>query len=54
MKKTVKKSETIYSVKRGDTLFAIAQKYGISVEDLRTMNKLKGNKLNQGQKLKVE
>ena len=53
-KKTVKKSEVTYSVKRGDSLFAIAKKYGISVEDLRSMNKLKGNKLNAGQKLKVE
>jgi membrane-bound lytic murein transglycosylase D len=53
-KKTVKKSENIYSVKRGDSLFGIAKKYGISVEELRKMNNLNGNKLNQGQKLKVE
>jgi membrane-bound lytic murein transglycosylase D len=53
-KKTVKKSEDFYSVKRGDSLFAIAKKYGITVEDLRSMNKLKGNKLNQGQKLKID
>ena len=52
--KTVKKSENYYSVKRGDSLFAIAKKYGITVEDLRNMNKLKGNKLNQGQKLKID
>ena len=51
---TVKKSENFYSVKHGDSLFAIAKKYGITVEDLRNLNKLKGNKLNQGQKLKVE
>ena len=53
-KKTVKKSEDFYSVKRGDSLFAIAKKYGITVEDLRSMNKIKGNKLNQGQKLKID
>ena len=52
--KTVKKSEDYYSVKRGDSLFAIAKKYGITVEDLRKMNKLNGNKLNQGQKLKID
>jgi membrane-bound lytic murein transglycosylase D len=52
--KTVKKSEDYYSVKRGDSLFSIAKKYGITVEDLRNMNKLKGNKVNQGQKLKVD
>jgi membrane-bound lytic murein transglycosylase D len=54
VKKTVKKSENFYSVKHGDSLFAIAKKYGITVEDLRNMNKIKGNKLNQGQKIKVE
>jgi membrane-bound lytic murein transglycosylase D len=53
-KKTVKKSEDYYTVKRGDSLFAIAKKYGVTVEDLRDLNKLKGNKLNQGQKLKVD
>ena len=52
--KTVKKSVDYYSVKRGDSLFAIAKKYGITVEELRSMNKLKGNKLNQGQKLKID
>jgi membrane-bound lytic murein transglycosylase D len=52
--KTVKKSVDYYSVKRGDSLFAIAQKYGITVEELRSMNKLKGNKLNQGQKLRID
>lgn len=52
--KTVKKSEDYYYVKHGDSLFAIAKKYGITVEELRSMNKLKGNKLNQGQKLKID
>jgi membrane-bound lytic murein transglycosylase D len=52
--KTVKKSEDYYSVKRGDSLSSIAKKYGITVEDLRSMNKLKGDKLNQGQKLKID
>jgi len=52
--KTVNKSENFYSVKRGDSLFSIAKKYGVSVEELRSMNKLNGNKLNQGQKLKID
>jgi membrane-bound lytic murein transglycosylase D len=54
VKKTVKKSENYYSVKHGDSLFSIAKKYGLTVDDLRSMNKLKGTKLNQGQKLKID
>jgi membrane-bound lytic murein transglycosylase D len=54
VKKTVKKSENYYSVKRGDSLFSIAKKYGLTVEDLRSMNKIQGNKLNKGQKLKID
>jgi membrane-bound lytic murein transglycosylase D len=54
VKKTVKKSENYYSVKHGDSLFSIAKKHGITVEQLKSFNKIKGNKLNEGQKLKVD
>jgi membrane-bound lytic murein transglycosylase D len=43
-----------YTVRRGDTLFAIAQKQGCSVEDLRSWNGLKKNTIYAGQKLKVK
>jgi membrane-bound lytic murein transglycosylase D len=43
-----------YTVRSGDTLFAIAQKQGCSVEDLRAWNGLKKNTIYAGQKLKVK
>jgi len=43
-----------YTVRRGDTLFEIAQKQGCSVDDLRSWNGLKKNTIYAGQKLKVK
>lgn len=43
-----------YTVRRGDTLFAIAQKQGCSVEELRSWNGLNKNTIYAGQKLKVK
>ncbi len=42
-----------HTVKKGETLYKIASKYGISVTELKEMNKLKSNTLNHNQKLKV-
>ncbi|MGB4673555.1 MAG: LysM peptidoglycan-binding domain-containing protein [Azovibrio sp.] len=42
-----------HKVKKGDTLQAIARKYGISTTELRQLNKLKGKKLSAGTRLKV-
>lgn len=42
-----------YVVKNGDTLYGIANKYGLSVDELKSMNKLKSNNLSIGQKLLV-
>ena len=53
-KVTVKKSVDYYTVKSGDSLFEIAKKNGVSVDDLKKLNNLKGNKINKGQKLKVD
>jgi membrane-bound lytic murein transglycosylase D len=41
-------------VKRGETLFAIAQRYGLEVETLKRLNRLKGNAIQVGQKLKLK
>lgn len=49
-----KKEEVYYIVKKGDTLFSIARKYGMSVEELKTLNHLRGNSLKIGQKLLVK
>ena len=43
----------IYQVKAGDTLYGIANKYGISLSELKTINNLEDNLLSIGQILKV-
>jgi len=43
-----------HTVQKGDTLYRISKKYGISVEDLRKLNNLSGDQaLRAGQKLQV-
>lgn len=44
---------TTYKVKKGDTLFKIAQEHGCSVDDLKSWNKLSSNAISIGQKLKI-
>ena len=43
----------LYQVKAGDTLYSIAKKYNISVNELKTLNDLKNNDLTIGQLLNV-
>ncbi len=53
--KQSKSNEPEYHVvKKGETLFRIAQKYNISVEELKRLNGLNSNKLSKGQKLIVK
>jgi len=42
-----------YIVKAGDTLYSIASKYGVSVDDLKTTNNLTSNILSLNQVLKI-
>lgn len=42
-----------YTVKAGDTLYGIANEYGLSVDELKSMNSLSNNNLSIGQKLLV-
>ena len=42
-----------YTVKQGDSLWAIANKYNTTVEKIKTDNNLSGNSLSIGQKLKI-
>lgn len=49
VKKINKPKNTIYKVKNGDNLSYIAQKYNVSVSDLKTWNRLKTDNLSLGQ-----
>jgi membrane-bound lytic murein transglycosylase D len=44
---------TSHTVRKGDTLSAIAAKYGCSVTDLKSWNHLKNSEIYPGQSLKV-
>jgi LysM repeat protein len=48
-----KAGEKIYLVKKGDSLSAIAQRYQMSTQELKSANKLKSNDLKPGQKLRI-
>lgn len=43
-----------YTVKRGDNLGEIADKYGVSVAELRQWNRIKGNNIMAGQRIKIQ
>lgn len=45
--------ETTYTVQKGDSLWVIANKYGITTEELKSYNNLTSNLLNIGQVLKI-
>lgn len=51
--KKVKASRT-YKVKRGDTLYSISKRFGMSVNDLKQINGLRSNTISIGQELKVK
>ena len=46
-------NQNIYIVKKGDTLYKIANIYGTTVDNLKALNNLKSNNLSIGQKLIV-
>ena len=43
----------VYRVRKGDTLYAIARKHGVTVEDLRSWNHLRGSALGVGTRLSI-
>lgn len=47
-------NENIYIVKPGDSLYKIANMYGMSVNELKALNNLSSNLLSIGQELKVK
>lgn len=42
-----------YKVRRGDSLYVIAKRYGVSVRDIKQWNNLRTNKIKPGQTLKI-
>ncbi len=43
-----------HTVKKGDTLYNISKRYGCSVKEIQTWNKLKGNEISLGQELIIK
>ncbi len=43
----------IYKVKKGDTLQSIAEKFGVDVQELKSFNNLKSEKIIEGQEIKI-
>jgi Predicted glycosyl hydrolase len=43
----------IYKVRKGDTLQSIAEKFGVDVQELKSFNNLKSEKIIEGQELKI-
>ncbi len=53
--KTVKNSPKYYKVRRGETLAAIANKFGVSVQNIVKLNsRLNPNKIRVGQKVRIQ
>ena len=48
-----KQSIEYYTVKRGDNLSRIAERHGLSLSELRSLNNLRGSVIRPGQRLKV-
>jgi len=46
-------NETTYEVRKGDTLYSIAKRFKLSVEDLKKYNKLISNAIDVGQVLRI-
>lgn len=48
-----KEKQKTYKVKKGDTLSSVADKFSITIKQLKSWNKIKGDKIEIGQMLKV-
>lgn len=49
----VQRKQSVHTVKKGDTLFAISKRYGVTVDALKQANGMKDNSLRVGQRLKI-
>lgn len=48
------KASRRYTVKRGDTLYSISRRFGMTVNDLKQINGLRSNTISIGQELKID
>ena len=48
------KRRITYHVRKGDTISTVAKRFGVSITDIRRINRLKGNVIRVGQRLKLE
>ncbi len=46
-------AERLHQVRRGDTLYKIATRYGCGIADLKAWNQIQGNRIDPGQKLAI-
>lgn len=53
MQAPVQRKQSVHTVKKGDTLFAISKRYGVTVDALKQANGMKDNSLRVGQRLKI-
>ena len=51
---TTSSNNEYYTVQKGDTLYSIANKYGLTVNELKKLNNLTSDNLSVGQSLIVE
>ncbi|HED10985.1 MAG TPA: LysM peptidoglycan-binding domain-containing protein [Caldithrix abyssi] len=51
--KTEQEKGTFYTVRPGDTLWDISLKYGISIKQLKALNKKRSSRIRPGEKLKI-
>jgi cell wall-associated NlpC family hydrolase len=46
-------ADTIYTIKKGDSLYKISKKFGVSVEEIKTKNKIATSRIKLGKKIIV-
>lgn len=49
-----KTGETVHTVRNGESLWTISQRYGVTVDDIKRLNGMRSNALMPGQKLRVK
>lgn len=57
-KQLVKKSQTanfiLHQIRSGDTLWSLSKRYGVTINDIKNWNQMRGNNLKLNQKVKIQ